>query len=294
MDSHLRLRESEYENNALHNFFIHATLPLIAKIGEEFCVIGTGTLFKIAGRHFIVTAAHILEDFAADRWAFPTGPHKGTIMTLGASEFLKPNDESVDICVIELKDQDAIACLEREWRFLTLGNVWLPDLSATSVFLSGFPSVRAKFDGENLRGRLFVVRSNYYTGVPESAKSAKESVQTGVDFFVQFKNSVNELTGENVGDVQIQGTSGCSIWAYREQGWAKHGFWSPEVALRVIGVQSAYVRNDYLRVKNWGVVLRLLMSVDDDIRGEVAPIIDMILAKTKSASPREQFAVQSK
>jgi hypothetical protein len=274
MSSELKLRASEHENNALHNFFIQVSLPIITTEGDQFFIIGTGTLFKIAGRHFLITAAHILDDFHSERWAFPTGPHSGEIRTFGAAEFTRTTDESADICIVELKDPDAIAMLEREWRFLTLDNIWLPDLSAQAVFLSGFPSVRAKYADGNLRGRLFVVRSTYNTDRPEP--KGAPPLKRGVDFFIHYQNRVNELTGENIADVQIQGTSGCSIWAYKEQGWVASTVWTPETALRVIGIQSAYVKNQYLRAKSWGAVLLILGNMDPQLRGAVAGVVERI------------------
>lgn len=92
----------------------------------------------------------------------------------------------------------------------------------------------------------------------------------GIDFFIQYKNPViNELTNEDISGVGIHGVSGSSIWAFRRNGWDKNAFWSPDKALRVIGVQSAYLQNDYLRAHSWGSVLTILMALDAEIRAEV-------------------------
>ena len=93
-------------------------------------------------------------------------------------------------------------------------------------------------------------------------------MKKGVDFFIGFENPVNELTGENVSQLAVEGVSGSSLWAYRRKGWDNAAVWSPEHVLKVIGIQSAYMKNNYLRGKSWGVVLSLLNELDAPIRGK--------------------------
>lgn len=52
-----------------------------------------------------------------------------------------------------------------------------------------------------------------------------------------------------------------------KKGWDKAAVWSPEHVLKVIGIQSAYVKNNYFRVKSWGVILSRLNKFNAPIRG---------------------------
>jgi hypothetical protein len=70
------------------------------------------------------------------------------------------------------------------------------------------------------------------------------------------------------------------VWAYSQRGWASHSFWSAEVPLRVIGIQSAFVQNNYLRAKSWGAVFATLSLLDEDIREEVRQFIERFIALT--------------
>ena len=193
---------------------------------------------------------------------------------------------AADVCIFELKEAEAIQEIERNWRFLTLANVWIPDLLAETVFLSGFPSVRANWDGATLRGRMFLVPTTIIPKSPLSAKDSDSPVQPGVDFFLEFKRGTNDLTGEDVSNVAMQGVSGCSIWAFRKRGWESHSIWSPEAVLKVIGVQSRCLPGDYFRAKSWGVVLRLLMKLDDEIRREVEAVVGRILTRLDAATTK--------
>lgn len=266
----------DHQQNAIHNFLIEVTLPIIAVEKDEFVIIGTGTLFTIAGRLFLVSAAHILDHFEPGRWGFPTGPHAGEIKTFGQAAFFRASDPSIDVCVAEILDSQAKADLENAWRVLTLRDVWLPDYSADVVYLTGYPSIRAKYEKGNLRGQLFVVPTQFRKDAPQIARLSDDEVRKGIDFFLDYKKAINELTGEDVSAFKIQGTSGSSIWAYRKRGWRDGPVWSPQTSMCVIGIQSAYVHNDYLRCKSWGPVLIALAQVDKKIRAEVELVIEKI------------------
>lgn len=242
---------SAYERAAIHDFFIHTTMPILIQEGDQFGIIATGTLFKIAEKSFLVTAAHTMDEFHSSRWCFPTHPRKGKIYTLGVGDYVRPSEPGLDVCVVELKDPEVIATLDLNWRFLTLNNVWLPDSSADAVLLAGYPSRRSHFVDDNLQGRVFILRQKMRDEVPAEASTSAEPLIGGIDFFIDYRDAVNEYTGENISRVHIGGMSGCSIWAYRERGWASHTFWSPEASLRVIGIQSAFLENKYLRAKSW-------------------------------------------
>src|SRR5690242_20350750 len=99
----------EHERSAVRDYLIQVTLPIILEKDGQFGIAGTGTLFKIAGRHFLISAAHILDSLPPEEWAFGTTPGRGVIKTFGAAEFNRSTDPAVDVCVVELKDKNAIA-----------------------------------------------------------------------------------------------------------------------------------------------------------------------------------------
>jgi hypothetical protein len=247
----------DHVKTGLHSFFINSCVPIITRIGDQFAIIGTGTLFNICNRRFLFTAAHIADDYDVAAWAFPTDPHSGEIHTFGLGDGVKSPE--LDVLIFELKDTDVLRLLESKWRFLTLSNVWLPDFSADAVFVAGYPSIRATFEGNRLNGHLFILRRMLRTETPTAALHSEDAVRNGIDFFVDHIESINELTGENVGRERVQGMSGCTIWAYRAHGWDRNwSVWSPELTLRVIGIQSAAVQNNYIRAKSWSAALQSL------------------------------------
>lgn len=192
----------------------------------------------------------------------------------------------MDICVYELKQPEAIAILENGWRFLTLDDVRLPDHSSDTYYLSGYPDARAIWDGTKLNARMFLVPTRLLLEAPASTKYSDCPLRRGVDFFLDFTKGINELTMEDISNVKMYGTSGCSIWGYRKQGWGdKREFWNPKLALKVMGIQSRALNGDYLRAKSWGAVLRTLDALDDPISTEAKARMREILVKLGYAYP---------
>ena len=113
------------KDSALFGYVVEATVPLLA---DGPTVLGTGTLFTHEGRHFVVTAAHILkvdhnnpdsDDIDLTGIAVPNGRSRATIFTLGSFTVHRPAPPSrVDVAVLELLDADSIAKLKRGWSFL--------------------------------------------------------------------------------------------------------------------------------------------------------------------------------
>jgi hypothetical protein len=281
----LKISDDENESVALHDFIYHTTLPLISKDQGQTCLIGTGTLFKVAGKHFLVTAAHTLDHFEPAGWSYPAHPLRGEIRLLGPSTYYRIDDQTDDITVVELQSKETIAQLEKEWRFHTLDSIWLPDYSADSIIVAGYPSIRAKFDGRDLSGRMFVLKSQLYEKTPPEAFDSKDPMTPGVDFFVKHKDAINEVTGENVSMETLRGMSGSSIWAYRKRGWVSHRVWAPDNVFRIIGIQSAALKNNYVRGKAWTAAFKMMANMDESLREVVFRRVLDIARKVHGGAP---------
>ena len=142
---------SDYERWAIHEFFLRVTLPILFRKDEHVGIIGNGTLFKIAGRSFLITAGHIMDDYPVADWAFPAHPRKGRSRGISTGAYVRPPDPVLDVCVVELQNPEVVATLDKNWKFLTLNNVWLPDLSANAILLAGYPLYERSLTGRTYR-----------------------------------------------------------------------------------------------------------------------------------------------
>ncbi len=106
--------------------------------------LGTGTLFEVGERAFIVCARHLFDDMDGgllQSIAVPEGP-RGAIVEIAPVELFRPSygERHLDIALIELKDPDVIALLKRSWRFLSLSDVAEAPSSGQFV-LSAYPQL---------------------------------------------------------------------------------------------------------------------------------------------------------
>jgi hypothetical protein len=121
---------------AVEQFTKQVTVPVLYD-GEEFDQIGTGTLFTLDDRLFLVTAAHLFDGADPANFSIPN-PTTTKLHTLGPYHLFRPKDDAVDIAVLELLDKDTIEHARAGWRSLTLENIGIP--SRDGLFaLCGYP-----------------------------------------------------------------------------------------------------------------------------------------------------------
>lgn len=246
------------EAAAIEKFALNVTIPILLETKNGAGLLATGTLFEIAERHFIVTARHIFDDVCdLTTLAFPENPLKGGLHTFGNFQLAKPTEEHLDIAVMELKDAEVISKLKSGWQFLSLSNVALP--SATSpdgaFFLSGYPGSLTKNSGGWLQG---VFATAYTQRIPDTPSGASAPVIPELDLFFNYGHEATSITGKQVETPKLPGTSGASVWEHKPTSTA---VWTPESAVRVVGVQSAYVHSKYFRAKNWLAVAKVLEQI---------------------------------
>jgi hypothetical protein len=241
------------KREALRAFLASVTVPILyydPKGGGD--QIGTGTLFTVAGRLFLVTAAHLFKDHDPAHFSIPS-VRTTELWSLGRGKLLTPRDDAFDIAVFELHEEATIARAKASWRILTLANIGPASLSGVFV-LCGFPSERAERRGDVIRGSRVVVFSERI----EPPENVRPPAHPAVDLFFHYRETVDGTKTPNLG-----GCSGASIYEYREpRGTA---FWMPERCLTIVGVQSACLERKYFRAKSWAVVLEIMRKCDDDL-----------------------------
>ncbi len=123
----------------LGQFMRTRTLPLVWKADGYTSSIGTGTLFRIAYRHFIVTARHIFDEYEPKKIAYQARRDStASLFTIGLASVVKPVTETPDVAVIEVIEDITKERLSNGWVFLALDSVAPP--SADGIFaLMGYP-----------------------------------------------------------------------------------------------------------------------------------------------------------
>lgn len=240
------------------------TIPLVWKADGYTSSVGTGTLFKIANRHFIIAARHIFDTYNAEKIAYQARRDNTTsLATIGLARVVKPTTKDPDVAVIELLEDITKDRLAAGWEFLTLDNV--APASVDGVFaLMGYPQFTCQSELWT-PPKGIVYSSNRIMETPEDA----ENVNPDVDLFFEYGRTAI-ADGEEIDAPELKGTSGGSVWEYVG---LEGGLWAPEKVVKVVGVQSARLKGKYFRAVSWAVIASILNQMDPDLKEAVMQIL---------------------
>ncbi len=255
--------EDQHALVALERFAAQVTIPILYDDPKAVDQIGTGTLLTVQGRYFLVTAAHLFDEGRdPGRFAIPKGRKNADVHTLGPYQLYKAKEPEIDIAILELHESTTIEAAKTGWRILTLENIGKP--SAAGVFiLCGYPSERAWRTENLIGGKPITV---FTERIPQPA-NATPPVHPALDLFFHYSTDAPNIEGETVTTPHLRGASGASVWEYRDPPLGS--LWAPEQALRVVGVQSAFLHEQYFRAKSWDMVLQMMRQADSTLEAEI-------------------------
>ena len=245
--------------SAIEQFLSTVTVPVLLGNTEQGVVPhGTGTFFEIGGCSFLILAGHLLDDIKLADLAVPVGLHGIHVQTLGRFEVLRPTDKNLDVAALELKDPDLVSRFHLGWRFLGLSNVAMPSEDGAFI-LCGYPASVTVKKGDLLGGRLFSFYTERLEPRPALASFRDRPYDPQIDLFFKYGESgMLVSTGADGDTPMLPGASGASVWEWREP--EGKGLWTPEVALKVVAVQSSWSRETkkWFRATGWQVVFNTL------------------------------------
>lgn len=248
---------------ALERFTALVTVPVLYDDPKDLDQIGTGTLFTVDERVFLVTAAHLFDRTDPARFSIPS-LHTSQLHSLGRYNLLIPKDKAVDIAVLELLEDATIQRAKLSWRMLTLANIG-PASSAGVFALCGYPSERAKRIGGLIGGSLVTA---YTERMREPPEGAEQPLNPALDLFFHYDAEAIDTAGATIATPRLGGCSGASVWEYREPNGII--FWTPEQCLKIVGVQSSWFRKgQYFRAKSWAAVLEIMRQADNSLAAVV-------------------------
>lgn len=250
---------------ALKEFAAASTVPVLYDDLGRVDQIGTGTLLTLAGRYFLVTAAHLFEDHDSGRFAIPKGRTNGDLHSLGPFTLYQAREPEFDVAILELQEEFTISYLKTGWQVLGLEHIGEASPMAGEFALCGYPSQR----GWRKEGAIgFGLMTVFTQRMPDLPQDASPPIHPALDLFFFYPTEAPTLDGKMVQMPHLGGTSGASVWEYRER--ADDAIWAPARVLSAIGVQSSFREGRYFRVKSWTAVLKLLRGAD----AALAPLID--------------------
>jgi hypothetical protein len=245
-------------SQAHEEFLRLLTVPVLINREDGPVILGTGTLFEIETKIFLVTAKHIFDDEDCAKVAIPASPNDRTIAYLNDHKRYVPNDgdaRELDICAIELRHAPLVDYVRGHWTCLTLDDTTTP-ASEGRFIVCGYPSALSSHKANGLDIDVVTKILAFYTNRIPAPPNAEPPVDDAIDIFLRHGSVNRSVDGEPTSSPRFHGVSGASIWQTLPK---SGGFWTPRSTLKVAGIQNANRYGEYLRATSWdsvGVLLR--------------------------------------
>lgn len=263
-------RQTE-ELRAFSLFTRTCTLPLIEESETETTILGTGTLFTVNGKYYLITAAHVIEDLVAakqlDRIGIPLGM-VSAVSNLGRHyisyvQWKDKNTNPFDVAIIRFDQPELVAALRRTWNFISPKNLGPLPERKQGLLVAGYPRQVSSQIGFELSAKFMTFATNELPSPPED-----RDCRPGLDIFMRLDKAGTGLDGKDAEIPKLHGVSGGSVWVAHHDTEAET-VWDPESHLKLVGIQTAYVRGSYIRAKSWQLVAVLFEGLDPEAATEI-------------------------
>ncbi len=247
-----------------------SSVPILTKRGNAFCVLGTGTLFRIADTSFLVTATHVIEEADNKKLVF-TVPHSDDIIPLGGMGFLA-NRDPFDIGVIQLDSQ--VSNRLEDKNFLRLHHVCDERVDNEGLYcLLGYPEIMCEHENGILDLIMLYLTVPPYIGETSALDGYQEIYHLLLD---ARKSDIKGVDGKTMefryrGGVdapfprELKGISGSSVWRIANKPTDVHAKNCDKA--RIVGVQtSIYQNRQCIRATYWKAVMSMLTDAIPELR----------------------------
>ena len=271
---------------AIEAFVTAVTYPVIWTDGKRIVTLGSGALFQHKDRRFILTARHLFEFDKKTHKEFPfEGLYGPTSLNLRAvtpprmigktRAYLTTGANALyrDIVAIELLDESFINAISKDWQFIGVENVAVPDRDSL-YFVGGFPNERERRFGDAVGASCLRLTTFRHPKVPSDV----EHYDKRYDLILAYDKQGGDTSRANAPTVTpfAGGVSGGPVLRQADERRMK--IWAPKSALSFVGIQSSSTKaNQWLRAKNVHAIHRYF--------DEAIPSIGKAIAK-KLGKPR--------
>jgi hypothetical protein len=134
-----------------------------------YCLVGSGTAIKIAGRHFVFCCRHQIHEYTPDKIAIPLS-FDTKIMSATTTRALKVTDENrdgdtIDVAAFEFEiEHSNVANLTNEFFPIEDARVWPTGAVRMPFMAFGYPSQRQQFDENRIGAKCIEIQASYDGG----------------------------------------------------------------------------------------------------------------------------------
>jgi hypothetical protein len=179
-------------SQAYEEFLRLLTVPVLINREDGPVILGTGTLFEIETKIFLVTEKHIFDDEDCAKVAIPASPNDRTIAYLNDHKRYVPNDgdpRELDICAIELRHAPLVDYVRGHWTCLTLDDTTTP-ASEGRFIVCGYPSALSSHKANGLDIDVATKILAFYTNRIPAPPNAEPPLMTPSTSFLDTVPSI--------------------------------------------------------------------------------------------------------
>ena len=245
-------------------------------------LLGTGCLFEIAGDHFVITAAHVVQSASAYDRTIGISADLGSFVSVhgnwisSAPVQFGSSADPFDVAVYRLP-AEAIQRL-RSKRFLRREDIDFSEQSATGVFtILGFPGIWAapsRGDDERVSVRPLEYTTHAYAGSTETL------IGYNPKYHLLLDSDPKDITLDDGSHAtlftrdgrpatipgDLRGISGCAVWRVGDLSLSVER-WRDQPA-KVVAVETGvYQGSQVVRGTRWAAVTTLIHEAFPELRG---------------------------
>jgi hypothetical protein len=246
---------TQSEHRAIERFLNARTIPLCYERDGRAFVQGTGTFFRLRGKLYLVTAAHILEGIEPALLGVPDRPSGNvSVWNLNDITIHHPRDtENFDIAVIELLNQNFHARVASSWHFIDESDVVEPEAGQDEYLLAGYPTETVEDKNGKLTPQPMLQLFTKRYQEPHNESEADH------DLLLSYPKTARGIFGDERSTPRLQGVSGAAVYVRVKQTSA---VWSPEQVFRPVGLQVRMKHGEFIRIKRWMLLWRLFELIE--------------------------------
>jgi len=229
---------------------------------------GTGTLFKFMGKYFLISASHVLEQIDQKNEkniGIPIDKNKPDLITLLNCKIYTFNKEEIrekcDFGIIGLTNELGES-LEQNYIFLNEKNITFKLYEEMTIIITGYINKHTIFDNNNILYIPAPFKLMSRRKVPEKNYSEYDP---RIHILAEYGKTLFFGGDENKhipAEQELKGISGSSMWTIEDDSSV---IWSAEKCVKVIGIQSAFMEEEYIKGTKWKYTAEAFKYIDTNI-----------------------------
>ncbi len=255
-----------FEWKACCDFVSDSVLPIMQIIDSERAVVlGTGFLIENNSRTFLITARHIFDmnvNMQYEKIAIPLYGPKQSMLTLPHKPYLSKRVDNcdADIAVIPLlyDENELHKCY---WKHFTLKSFFTKNfiIEGSRILVYGYPvGLQTSYEADPF---INIGVVSFFTSFYKGNTDSIEGYNPTIDLLFEFKSKI-QIDGIEQYLPELHGISGSPLF-YIDN--AVEGVWSPEKHLKIVGIEKAVKKGDYIRATQSGCIYKSLVGLFKEI-----------------------------